>query len=108
MYDLSSVYYYLPKLLSQPTPTPGQGTMKYADGDQYEGEWKDAKRNGQGTYTWADGQKYVGDTNTGDTITNIDIAKQLTILDSRNVNVPFRKGQNVPTVRGYTNHVNLF
>ena len=37
MYDLSSVYYYLPKLLSQPTPTPGQGTMKYADGDQYEG-----------------------------------------------------------------------
>ena len=59
MYDLSSVYYYLPKLLSQPTPTPGQGTMKYADGDQYEGEWKDGKRNGQGTYTWADGQEYL-------------------------------------------------
>jgi len=24
----------------------GKGTMKYANGDSYEGEWKDGKKNG--------------------------------------------------------------
>jgi hypothetical protein len=43
----------------------GQGEYIYADGDKYVGEWKDSNKNGQGTYTygpeseWA-GDKYVG------------------------------------------------
>ena len=38
----------------------GQGTMTWANGDKYVGEWKDAKRHGKGTGTYADGDKYVG------------------------------------------------
>ncbi len=37
------------------------GTMTWADGDKYVGEFKNGKRNGQGTYTFADGDKYVGE-----------------------------------------------
>ena len=36
------------------------GTYTYANGDRYDGEWTDGKRNGMGTYTWANGQKFVG------------------------------------------------
>ncbi len=39
----------------------GQGTMTYADGGTYVGQWKDGKYHGQGTYTVADGEKYVGE-----------------------------------------------
>jgi hypothetical protein len=39
----------------------GQGTLTYANGDKYEGEWKDDLKNGQGTFTWANGNKYVGE-----------------------------------------------
>ena len=39
----------------------GQGTFTFADGEKYVGEFKDDKRNGQGTYTYADGEKYVGE-----------------------------------------------
>ncbi|MDC1341775.1 hypothetical protein N8222_08240, partial [Oceanospirillaceae bacterium] len=43
----------------------GQGTFTYSPngewaGHKYVGEWKDDKRTGQGTYTWPDGDKYVG------------------------------------------------
>ena len=38
----------------------GQGTMKYASGITYSGEWKDSMCNGQGTYTRADGTSYTG------------------------------------------------
>ena len=37
------------------------GTITYASGAKFVGEWKDSKRNGQGTYTWASGDKYVGE-----------------------------------------------
>ena len=37
------------------------GTLTWADGEKYVGEWKDNKKNGQGTYTWANGAKYVGE-----------------------------------------------
>ncbi len=37
------------------------GTMTWADGDKYVGEFKNGKRNGQGTYIFADGDKYVGE-----------------------------------------------
>ncbi len=38
-----------------------RGKQNYDNGDSYEGELFDNKRDGQGTYTWKDGDKYVGD-----------------------------------------------
>ena len=35
--------------------------ITFADGDKYDGEYKDGKRNGKGTYTFADGDKYDGE-----------------------------------------------
>jgi S1-C subfamily serine protease len=37
------------------------GTITFANGDIYVGEWRDNKRNGQGTYTFANGDIYVGE-----------------------------------------------
>jgi len=34
--------------------------MEYADGDRYEGEWKDEKKHGYGKYTYADGRTKEG------------------------------------------------
>jgi hypothetical protein len=34
--------------------------MTFANGDKYEGEWKDDKRNGQGIFTSNDGNVYEG------------------------------------------------
>ena len=39
----------------------GQGTITYVNGATYVGEFKDDKRNGQGTFTFADGPTYVGE-----------------------------------------------
>jgi hypothetical protein len=40
----------------------GNGIMKYANGDTYDGEWKDGKKNGYGTKVNAiDGSKYEGE-----------------------------------------------
>ena len=37
-----------------------QGTMTFADGTTYTGEFKDDESNGQGTKTFADGSTYTG------------------------------------------------
>ena len=37
------------------------GTLTYADGNKYVGEWQNNNMHGYGTYTWADGDKYVGE-----------------------------------------------
>ena len=34
-----------------------QGTLWYAGGDRYQGEWKDGKMHGRGTYTYAEGDR---------------------------------------------------
>jgi hypothetical protein len=39
----------------------GNGTMMYASGHQYQGQWVKGGRHGHGTYTEADGRKYVGE-----------------------------------------------
>ena len=39
----------------------GQGTATFPSGSKYVGEFKDGKYNGQGTYTFANGSKYVGE-----------------------------------------------
>ena len=41
------------------------GTITWADGGKYTGEFKDGFKNGQGTYTFADGTKYVGEWQNG-------------------------------------------
>ncbi len=38
----------------------GQGTLTFASGDTYSGQWRNDKMNGEGTYTFADGDRYVG------------------------------------------------
>jgi len=38
----------------------GSGTYRWADGDFYEGMWKDGKAFGYGVYHWADGRLYEG------------------------------------------------
>lgn len=38
----------------------GNGRLIHADGDSYEGEWKNDKANGQGKYLHLDGAKYEG------------------------------------------------
>ncbi len=38
----------------------GQGTYKYTNGNVYQGEWVDGRKNGQGTQTWGNGEKYEG------------------------------------------------
>ena len=39
----------------------GQGTMTYAVGATYTGEWKDGKKHGLGTMTYPDGRTYTGE-----------------------------------------------
>jgi hypothetical protein len=39
----------------------GLGTMQYANGDIYTGEWRADLKHGQGKYTWAGGIHYQGD-----------------------------------------------
>jgi hypothetical protein len=38
----------------------GEESVVYSNGDTYEGEWEDCRKNGEGTYTWADGSVYKG------------------------------------------------
>ena len=33
----------------------GHGTLVFADGDKYEGGWKENEQNGQGTHTYTSG-----------------------------------------------------
>ena len=37
------------------------GTITFANGNKYVGEFKGGKYYGQGTYTFTDGEKYVGE-----------------------------------------------
>ena len=39
----------------------GHGTLTYADGNVYDGEFKDDDMNGRGTFTYADGGVYTGE-----------------------------------------------
>ena len=39
----------------------GRGVKTYANGDKYDGEWKDGKKHGRGVFTWPSGSKYDGE-----------------------------------------------
>ena len=39
----------------------GYGTYYYSNGEKYEGQWLNGKRNGIGTYVWNNGDTYSGD-----------------------------------------------
>lgn len=45
----------------------GVGEYRYADGDVYDGEWVDGKREGIGTYTEPEGDVYIGEWVDGET-----------------------------------------
>ena len=38
----------------------GQGIMYYKNGDKYEGEWRNDRREGPGTLRYANGDLYIG------------------------------------------------
>ena len=38
----------------------GHGTLTFTNGDRYEGQWRDGKHHGDGTYTWSGGGRYEG------------------------------------------------
>ena len=44
----------------------GTGTYSFANGDRYEGEWRNTKRHGRGTYYFANGSRYEGDWHYGE------------------------------------------
>ena len=39
----------------------GQGKHTIPNGEKYEGEWKNGKKDGKGTFTKTDGTKYIGE-----------------------------------------------
>lgn len=39
----------------------GQGLMKYANGDTYDGSWAENLPNGYGRFAWNDGRFYEGE-----------------------------------------------
>ena len=39
----------------------GYGVFTGANGDRYDGEWRDGNQNGHGVYTWANGESYDGE-----------------------------------------------
>ena len=47
----------------------GRGTMVYASGSKYEGEWLNGKKHGQGIYTRPDGASYDGEWQDGSSVT---------------------------------------
>lgn len=38
----------------------GHGTVRFANGDCYEGDFREGKRHGRGTTVFANGEKFVG------------------------------------------------
>ena len=45
--------------------------MHFANGDRYEGEYKDDKKHGKGTYIWGPNTKWAGDKYIGDYINDV-------------------------------------
>lgn len=54
----------------------GEGTLTFANGDIYVGEFHDGLFDGPGTYTWPDGRQFVGN------FRYSDINKQALVLNS--------------------------
>ena len=48
-------------MLFRSHPINGNGIKKFANGDIYEGEFKDGKMNGEGVYYFSNGDKYEGE-----------------------------------------------
>ena len=38
----------------------GQGTLRWASGERYDGEWVEGEEDGLGVFTWRDGTTYDG------------------------------------------------
>ena len=46
----------------------GKGTLRFANGEVYEGDFKNGRREGKGTYRFANGEVYEGDWKNGRTV----------------------------------------
>ncbi len=46
----------------------GKGVYTYADGDKYDGEWKNDKREGKGVHTYANGRSFLQNYKDGNVI----------------------------------------
>jgi len=67
----------------------GQGIMTWSNGDLYEGDWKDDVMNGQGTYIWANGDEYTGSWRNG----MQDGQGTFTFADGEVISGVFRNGE---------------
>lgn len=47
-------------LIKNGRPADGRATMVFANGNRYDGEFQDGRRNGCGTYSFANGRRYIG------------------------------------------------
>lgn len=48
------------RLVTAPACLLVQGTLKWASGERYDGEWRVGEESGVGIYTWPDGSTYNG------------------------------------------------
>ncbi|MEO0805733.1 MAG: pentapeptide repeat-containing protein [Cyanobacteria bacterium J06643_4] len=56
-YEDGSVYY---GKVERGQPADGAGTMVYATGNRYDGEYKQGRREGCGTFSYTNGRRYIG------------------------------------------------
>ena len=59
--------------------------MLFANGNKYEGEYKDNKKNGKGTYIYANGDKYKGEWKNGKKMVRELIFMQMGINVKKNI-----------------------
>ena len=66
---LFALAYVLARFTPQPELVPalfaagvfqGRGRYEWTNGDRYEGQWKDGRKDGQGEMRWKDGRRWVG------------------------------------------------
>jgi hypothetical protein len=58
---ITDQYTYLGKVICGTTKAHGIGSITFASGNQYYGEWHYDMIQGTGTFTWANGDEYNGD-----------------------------------------------
>lgn len=47
-------------LIEDERPADGRAIMVFSNGNRYDGEFKDGRRNGCGTYSFTNGKRYIG------------------------------------------------
>ena len=55
--------------------------MQYANGDTYQGKWKNDRRTGKGRYVWASGEEFLGEFFDDNMITGVFVNRDGTYID---------------------------